>query len=439
MKKLCYILMISFLFTFVGCEKNDMNSTTAYSNNNGNEIKKEKTTTLKLWTHYGGWERSINEFKKDHPDINIEVETFKFDDYVKKYLKALSTGEVPDLMVIDSTSWGNFNSIYGLEDLKKEQYGIAKYENDFDKELWNLGHRFDSKELIGIPFATAPLVLYYRADIMSKYGFPSEPEELGKYIENPENWFKIARTLKKDNIYISEKVTDPMKMAISQYGYYDNNLNFLGNISEFKELLNISKKMKQESLVSYLDLWKEEGVQALKEGKLAMISTFGSWGSGQIENWVPEQAGKWRVTRLPFNIYGWNNSSILSMPTGSKHKEAAAKFIEFYCFKFKQNDLVGSVPGYIPSRNNLKRLEYSNKFLGGQKEQKFYEYLMSKTNEHIVTPLDEKTLGIWEKDINDGIADNKGADAIMDSIRSDIDKTLGEERKILLENKNKSQ
>lgn len=408
----------------IGC------STSKATDDKGNEDNNNNNNEVVIWSYYNDFDAIISKFNEKYPDIKVKVESFTYDSYLDKFLDALITGEVPDLMIIDSTHYGQFNSIEGLQDLK--ELGVEKYQNDFDKELWDLGLSINGKEMLGIPFASAPRLTYYRADIMEKYGFPSDPQELGTYMENPENWLNIARTLKKDNINIIQWAADPVTFTAAGYGSFDRELNYVKSNDAFKTAIDVARQGREESLPSYIDLWSETGQKALRDGEFAMLY-LGSWGAKEIENWVPDQAGKWRATRLPLNIYGWNNSTIMSMTKQSKNKEDAYKFLEFFCFEYASETSLGSVSGYLPLRNNPKAIEYENPFLGNQKEQALYEDIMAKTNEYPVTALDEEAFKIWEECVNNGLSENSSTDEIINNIDAQVKTKLGKKKEILLE------
>ncbi|MGL4875358.1 MAG: hypothetical protein ACRC30_11980 [Clostridium sp.] len=101
------------------------------------EDKEDGLITLNLWSHFGGLDDVIKEFEKENPNIKINVEVFNYGEYEMPYKKSLlkEEGEA-DLFIIDSNHYGEFNGIGGLENLLNEQYGLEKYKQDFDKELW---------------------------------------------------------------------------------------------------------------------------------------------------------------------------------------------------------------------------------------------------------------------------------------------------------------
>ncbi|MGL5676254.1 MAG: ABC transporter substrate-binding protein [Cellulosilyticaceae bacterium] len=394
----------------------------------------EEKRTLEIWTHYNEFDQTIESFKEKHPEVEVVVKTIPFTEYEVSYFNGLMQGCEADLMFIDSNDFGGFRALDVFEDLNQAPYNAGTYQNAYDKEMWEIGKSFDKTRLNGIAVASAPVVTYYRADIMEKYGFPSEPEELGGFMEDPAHWLEIALKLKEDNIYITQWIAEPLRVMGTSMPYFNENLEYMRDNNKVKQMIEIGQELDRNNALAYVDVWVEEGEAYLRNDQLAMLY-LGSWGTEQIEKWVPEQAGKWRATRLPFNTYGWNNSSLMCIPTTSDDKELAWEFIEDHIFKNDPQIRVGSVAGYLPNRKNPEAMAIENAFLGGQKEQELYEQLMEHTNEYTITPLDEKAEAIILDQVNKGVTEGATADVILERIKYEIETQLKEDKEILLSNK----
>lgn len=429
MNKILKLLGVGIIsLGLVGCGKEEVLSDKKVNEDN----KSNEEVTLELWSHYDGFQEAIKGFNEKYPKVKINVKVIPHDDYISEYKKGLTSDNGPDLLMIDSNDYGEFNTSKSLEDLSKEEYGIKNYEENFDKELWNLGKSLDKKELLGIPFASAPMVTYYRADILEKYGFPSEPKALSEFMKESDNWLKMARKLKKEGIYILQWIAESTKLYTANMPYYDENLVYQRNTKQFKEGIEIAQEVQKDKLFAFTDIWSDLGKKYLKEGKLAMLY-LGSWGANEIQGLVPEQEGKWRATSLPFGRYGWNNSTIISINSASKNKSMAAKFIEYYAFEYVDTNAVSSVPGYIPLREKKESVKINNKFLGNQDEKGLYENLMSNTEEYPITPFDSKAFLLWDTALNRGLEEGLYADKIMDKIKKEEESTFKDKKEIILE------
>ncbi|MFA9556589.1 ABC transporter substrate-binding protein [Evansella sp. AB-rgal1] len=387
---------------------------------------------LTMWSYYSdGWDNIIEQFESIHDGITIELETISYGNYPQEYFKSFVEGNTPDIVVIDSPHIGDFKAVEGLENLLYEPYEARIYENDFSESLWDTGKSLDGNQLIGIPYVTAPFVAFYRADIMEQYGYPADPEKLAVFMEDPANWLEMVSELAKDNIWMVQWPMEVLRIYESGTGMFDNSLNFQRNNESFLEAIDLAQTIHKNSLYSSKDIWSPVGQEAIKNDQYAMLY-LGTWGTGLLNEWVPEQAGKWRMTRLPFNVYGWMNSSILSIPEASENKDLAWEFIKFSSFELPMEGFQSMTMGYLPSRNNPKIIDYESEFLGGQREQELIEKLMAQTKEHTLTPLDIRANEIWYEKMYGMLEWGYDADEILVSIEETLDMTLGQEREILL-------
>ncbi|WP_078556275.1 ABC transporter substrate-binding protein [Bacillus alkalicellulosilyticus] len=394
--------------------------------------------TIKVWSYYeAGLEEAFQLFRVKYPNIKFELEMLDYENYHNVYFEALVNGEGPDIMFIDSPHFGEFNSIEIFQDLLEEPFSMGDYQQNFSESLWNVGQSFDRKKMVGFPVNTAPHVTFYRADIMEEYGFPSDPEELGNYMEDPTNWLTMANELKKDSKYLIQWPNNIREIYDTGTAIFDEDLNFMRNTPEYEQMIELARLVRHDSLTLGIDIWLDQ--EPIKNDELVMLF-LGTWGSDLLKSWVPDQKGKWRVTRLPFNIYGWSNSAIMSIPLASENKKAAWEFIKFYSIELTGGeDYIVSVPGYLPSRGNERARSTPNYYLGGQQPRQYYEDLIYKTKEHIITPLDKDAEKIWSDNFEKGIQWNISGDEIIKRTKEDIENQHGRVREILLESKNNSQ
>lgn len=427
------ILILSICFSFIlGCDNTPVNNPYETVDNESPALS-PANDKLVIWSYYGGWEYTIEHFEAKYPDVNVEVELFNYDEYLDMYINALLSGEGPDIMVTHSVHMKEFTAIEGLVDLAESPYNAEEHKNDFPDGLWNSQYSFDGLKLIGMPLSISPMVTFYRADILEQYGFPTDPEELGNYIENPRHWIEIAKALRKDDKYIMQWAPDFFLYYSLMDGLLDNELRSLHHSTQFLELIDLSKVMNEANLYANLSVWSDQGEKAVQSGKLALL-ILGTWGVDQIKAWAPETEGKWRVTRLPFGMHAWEGSPILSVPSQSRNKEMAWKFIEYAATEHVNiSSHYNTVPAYIPARNQKEDLQRPTDFLGGQRAYALYEALTDQMSYYRPTPLDSEVFQIWTKLTMSGIENNLNKDFIIESIEDEIEQQLGKERNILLQ------
>lgn len=422
-KQGCFLLVLTVGLT--GCNSYELGEL----NKKVEEVTQKEV--LEIWTYYDGWESVVEKFKNIYDkDIEVKVEVFPNQDYVDSYLKGLTEDEGPDIMVIDSNDFGQFNTLDAFENLEQKPYEAKRYKEGFDPKLWNSSKSFTEDKLIVLPMGSAPTVTYYRADIMEDYGFPSDPAELGKYLEDPNNWLAIGEALAKDDIYITQWGAEPVNIVGTSMPYFDKEFNFIRNNSKFIEAVSTCKKVKQKGLIPYKDLWLEEGQELLRNNQMAMVY-LGTWGASQLEQWVPEQKGLWHATRLPFDTYGLNNSTLMAIPSNGSNKEAAWAFIEHYIFGEIMPETIGTIPSYIPKREKSKKLDTQNTFLGGQEEQKLYTQIIEQCEYYLPTPLDNMAKTIVVQQLIAGLNAGYTAEKIIHNIEKQIDRQLSQNKDIL--------
>ncbi|MVO98426.1 ABC transporter substrate-binding protein [Paenibacillus lutrae] len=402
-------------------------------NTNAPTEKPAENIELTLWSHYNGFEAAIAKFQALNPNVKINTKLFTYAEYVSAYLQAIADGTPPDIMMVDSGDFGHFTAIEGLENLLDAPYQAGKYAKEFSPALWDSAMGADGKSLISFPLATGPTVTYYRADILEKHGFPSEPEELAVYMEDPANWLNMARKLRGSGIYITQWDNETLLLFEKTMGTFDRKLNFIRSNQIFYKAVSIAKTVNDDGLEAHLDIWTDAGVKAIRDGNLAMMY-LGTWGADQIKSWAPETEGKWRETRLPFGLYGWQNSSNFVLPSAGKNKEMAWKFIEFAVTEQSKEGLFGAVPAYLPARGNAKELAVTNPFLGGQKAYALHEKMMAKVQEFPITPLDYKAQEVWQRGIIEGIERKKDTQKIVEDARAEVEKAVQRDKEILLGN-----
>ncbi|MCZ8519951.1 MULTISPECIES: ABC transporter substrate-binding protein [Paenibacillus] len=388
---------------------------------------------LTLWTYYeNGWQSTIDAFRREHPNIDIKVTSYPFAEYAQKYLSALADGTGPDIMLVDSAHLGDFGAIEGVENLLSPPYDAGRYKADFSPSMWDSMMSLDGKRLISLPLDTAPSVTYYRADLLKAYGFPDEPEALGKFMENPDNWLAIGEELQKHGSYIVQWESDLIHLHEASMPFFDRSLNLMRNNDTMVRALDIAKTVNQKGLDANVDIWTEVGEKAVKSGKIAMLY-LGTWGADQIQAWAPEQEGKWRATRLPFGLYGFENSSSFILPSEGKHKKEAWQFVEHTATVASKKGEGGGTHAYLPSRGNANVMAQTNPYMGGQHTNALYESLAGQMKERMVTPLDTKAQEIWTDGILSGIEANTDSKTILEGIEKEIGKKLGRDKEILLQ------
>lgn len=436
MKRLLLIVMvICFGFT-VGCGEHpdeitdNVDSDVNVQQKEPVENKNKGNVELTLWSWFSQ-EEIIKQFEAENKGITVKEKIFDFGECNEEYMKALSSGEGPDIFIFDSGYFGQYTVNNVLQDLYEEPFNAGKYKDDFLG--FESGLSVDKKQLLSLSINTAPYVTMYRADIMKENGFPYEPSEFGKFIENPDNLIKIAKKLKESDKYIFSYPTDLPDVVGNSLGYFDDNLNFLRQGNLFEKSLDIMLQSTINDWFLEENFWGEGGKSALKNDKLAMCF-YGSYIMGTLESYVPEQKGKWRITTPPLGLASWASDARASINIQSNHKEEAWKLIEYIVTQKHKDgvDYINIIPSYKPYINKEKNLNRNLDFYGGQNVYPIIKKLGENINYFKLTPMDEKALEIYRNAVWTEMNGKLKPNEIVEKLRKRIEKELAKDKKALI-------
>ncbi|WP_166241382.1 ABC transporter substrate-binding protein [Paenibacillus turpanensis] len=265
------------------------------------------------------------EFEKKYPGISVEWTVVKT---LQNLLDSLASEPPFDLIAFDYM-WSNEMSGYDIfEDLNGPPYHIGQYKEWFPGLNWDRLSTMQDKKVIIVPRDLPAELTFYRADILAEHGFPSDPEQLGEWMENPDNWLTMAKKLKKSDVAIVSRAIDPFVMASKGQGLFTENMTVSLTMEPFISLLHVSKQIQDLGLDSKATIWDEKGRESLRNGKLAMF-TLGEWGMEMLRAWSPHNVHLWKTTRLPFGLYGIHGGYAYAIPTFSNHKSLAWEWIKY--------------------------------------------------------------------------------------------------------------
>lgn len=173
-----------------------------------------------------------------------------------------------------------------------------------------------------------------------------------------------------------------------------------------------------------LDIHDELGFQQLRDDRLAMFHA-GWWMVEELEDRAPEMKGEWKLSRLPFGLYGSQGSSSIAIPVGADNKEDAWRVAQLLV-----KELVGNI-------NDAKLMaldpvaDEGHPFYGGQKIDVLYSQLVEQMPVYIPTPLDQTAEAIWEHRVLFALEDGRGADRLVRDAGEQIKEVLRSQIDIL--------
>jgi multiple sugar transport system substrate-binding protein len=275
---------------------------------------------------------------------------------------------------------------------------ISRYFSSLDMSYFR---SLDRQHVVFMPQILHAGVTYYRADLMKEYGYPDDPEALGKYMESPDRWLAMAKKLALKGKRIMQRPTDLLQVLDLSNGFFNIDGTFTRSTSEFVSAIAIAKEANKLDLPLGSSIWETSGQEAIRSGELIMF-TNGEWSDSLLQSWAPDTYHLWKKTRLPLNQYGIITGWVSAIPKDSSNKDLAWKFMQWQLQREQ---------GY------LKTLKIS----------KWYD----RINEIRRTPLDAAASVIWDREISWRIATEVSSDQIISTIESNIVSQLADRLELM--------
>jgi multiple sugar transport system substrate-binding protein len=330
------------------------------------ETGKSKEVVLNWYSHassLGATEQTIIEaFNEQNPDITVKVIELPeaTNDKLQALLIALQSGDSSiDFFNADVTWTATFASAGLIEQL--DPYMPASERNEFLPGTIEAA-TYQGK-LWGIPFRTDAGVLYYRSDLLEKYGkpVPKTYEELfatAAQINNAEGGGLYALVGSLAN---GEGMT-----CNAVEWFYSNNGEVIGSDGSIRinspqnvEILSLmvdahKNRLMPEGVLSY---GSGDARASMFQGKQVFMRAWPkAYAMGQDAT-KSQVAGKLGVAPLPKGPQGTSGKSVvggwqLFLNKNSKQKDAAIKFMKFYASEYAQK-LHALNDSYLPARRSL--------------------------------------------------------------------------------------
>ena len=285
-KRLKPIIFLIFSLSFIGCTFNGNNTTAdelispSLSSEipSADENKNATGFTLNVLCHAYDHNKIKIIFNSLYPKATINITGMHtMDSNAIINAVADNSENSPDLIIYSLDYIGEFNAINAFENLLNDSYSFDNIKNIFPESDINSCMSMDKTKLIALPFTQASTVTYYRSDILENLGIPSDPEELALAMETAEGWLEIAKKLKEENIYALQWKDAFVKLTLNSQGVFDDNMDLNIENDKMKDALLIANESYNLGLISRLDLWTDEGRNAVGNGEIAMIH-LNKWG-----------------------------------------------------------------------------------------------------------------------------------------------------------------
>jgi len=293
--------------------------------------------TLTIWSWHiaaAGLRSTLEDFNKEYPDVELQVEDLSAQQVLMKALAACSAGGegLPDIISVQNMEaeslWYQFPDCFAnLNELGYTPQMQARFPDFKRTELEVEGIAY------AVPWDSGPVAMFYRRDFYAKAGVdPADIKTWDDFIEmgqkimtaNPGvvmaqadfngegEWFRMLAN-EQDCSYFS---SDSNQIRI----------NHPGCVLALEKI----KQLRDAGLITAAN-W-EEKIQSNNAGKVAG-QLYGAWYDGVLRSQSPDLAGKWGVYRMPSLAQDGSRAanvggSSLAIANNSKNKDIAWKFVE---------------------------------------------------------------------------------------------------------------
>lgn len=237
-------------------------------------------------------------YEKEHPEVDIRVVSMEQENIIEQLDNNFVSGiyeKLPDIVLIE-----DYRSKACLNKFQEEFLDITEeidYSNFMDYKVNAVtvgGRRY------GVPFDSGAAVMFYREDIIGETGYTKEDMEnitWDRYIE-------IGRDV-YSKTGMKMITLDPSDLGIlrimlqSAGSWYVKNEGREADIEDsqaLKDALHTYISLLDSGVTMTVNGW-DESVSAYQQEKVASVIT-GSWSASSIKE-SPQQAGKWRLARIP--------------------------------------------------------------------------------------------------------------------------------------------
>ena len=275
---------------------------------------------------------ALPEWKKLHPDIDIQVVSRQFSDHHTAMTTALSTSfYLPDVMALEVGYVGRFAQGGGLEDLSRPPYNAGQFKARYAPYAYAQATS-RSGAVVAVPTDVGPGTLLYRKDILDKAGV-SKAELTASWDGYVAAGVKIKAST---GAYLMPHARD-IKDILIRTGvkpgeglYFDDQSNVLVASPRFVRAFELARKVRQQKLDARVSAWSNEWSEGFKRGTIA-TQMSGAWLAGHLNNWLaPSTKGLWRAAQLPEGAHAAYGGTFYAIARGApdQHKLLAWEFIK---------------------------------------------------------------------------------------------------------------
>jgi len=319
-------------------------------------VKAEKGASIKFAYWEGSpsdkkaWDLILEKFKKDHPEITVQAQTYPSNTYVNQLDTMIAGNNWPDVIRYTYQRLGKFKEADVMLDLSKM---ISKESIDDLLPAYKAALTSNGK-LVGMPHHTDTIALFYNKEMFAKSGI-----RIPKDVNDGWTWDELkqfAKKLKTDNNLdyafggIWEKGSGYRYMPFVYMNggavLSSDGKDITIDSPKSLEAIQLYSDLRKDNLISNIGFTQEpQNNMNFVAKKLAFVFA-GSWHCSYMQENMPNN---WGVTYMP-QVNGKTTSDMggngLFAYSDTKYPKASAIFID-----------------YITSKDNMKAFCETGNFL----------------------------------------------------------------------------
>lgn len=365
MKKIlfCSILLISIIIA-AGCKSKSESEATESSEEASVESSEELSGDIVMWHSFTqgprleSIQKTADQFMKDHPKVNIKIETFSWNDFYTKWTTGLNSGNVPDIstalpnQVIEMV---NSDALIPLNDTI-DKIGKEKFSSNALDEAKVRDNYFS------IPLYSHAQVMWARTDLLEKYN-----------LEVPKTWnqlYEASKKMKEDGVYgVSVPMGTNDFMATRFLNFYVRSAG--GSLLTKDYKADLTSKIAQDGIKYWIKMYEEispkdslnfnvlQQATLFYQGKTAFDFNSG-FHIGGVQANSPQLLNSIDAYPIPKvneadPDYGIETSNVpLVIWKNSKHADVAKAFLEKLFEEGNYLEFLDATPvGMLPTIDNI--------------------------------------------------------------------------------------
>lgn len=377
------LLTVGMLAASTACSTGGEEPSGGNKNQNNADVSGKITLVVNIFADQGfGYEKLIEQYMKDHPDINIQYKGvgLGLGDYNTRLTQWMASGQgAGDIIALEEGTIVQFkeqaNNFVNLLD-----YGAGGLKDNFLSWKWEQGKTVDGK-LIGLGTDVGSMAICYRKDLFRAANMPTDRNQVGALWPTWADFIQVGRDYAKTqkNSRFVDSAGNIFNTLLLQRAGFNTGYTFFNKDNKLVLDSNPDVKWAWNTTVDMIEKGLSAGLQqntsAWSTGfRRAQFATVPcpAWMTGIIRSNAGERgAGNWDIAKPPGGGGNWGGS-FLAVPKQSKHpKEAAelAKYLTSPQGQIQAFKAIGALPSSgkalkDPAVTGLKSDYFSNAPIG---------------------------------------------------------------------------